>query len=119
MDGRSGLSLTRSASFSVPWTKYFRALSADFPRRLDRSIIRSSQVSFHALAIACIHPRFAPTHVGNDAGFISVSEIFVLKRLGKSIGTPVPEWDMLKTTPGTIWRTLAVGGHTPLCSTTK
>ncbi len=43
-----------------------------------------------------ILPRFAPTHVGTDAGFIPVSEIFDLKRLGKLIGTPVLEWDMLK-----------------------
>ena len=43
-----------------------------------------------------ILPRFAPTHVGNDAGFIPVSEIFDLKRLGKTIRTPVLEWDMLK-----------------------
>lgn len=40
--------------------------------------------------------RFAPTHVGNDAGFIPVSTVFDLKRLSKDIGTPVLEWDMLK-----------------------
>jgi len=43
-----------------------------------------------------ILPRFAPTHVGTDAGFIPVSEIFDLKRLGNLIRTPVLEWDMLK-----------------------
>lgn len=40
--------------------------------------------------------RFAPTHVGNAAGFIPFSEIFDLPRMSKAIGIPMVEWGQLK-----------------------
>ena len=40
--------------------------------------------------------RFAPTHVGNEAGFIPFSEIFDLPRMSKALGIPLIEWGQLK-----------------------
>ena len=40
--------------------------------------------------------RFAPTHVGNEAGFIPFSEIFDLPRMSKALEMPLIEWGQLK-----------------------